>query len=215
MWNLSSRTKQNLQLGFVVVTIVLCALYDEEAEFDLLGRRRELDEIGGDVAVVSRRPHHKDLFPMNSADYWGTFLVGLGSMIAASGGIGGGGMLVPLLILVFDFHPKYAIPLSNFTIVGSSITNMWMNLSKRHPDVDRPCVDWDLILVMEPLTMVGAVVGAFMSKVLDDTVLSISLVILLAVTTKTTLAKGMSQWDKETATFELERKGAVQQALDK
>ena len=64
-------------------------------------------------------------------------------------------MLVPLLILVYGFHPKYAIPLSNFTIVGSSITNMYMNLSKRHPDVDRPLVDWDIILVMEPLTMVS------------------------------------------------------------
>ncbi len=34
-----------------------------------------------------------------------------------------------------------------------------MNLSKRHPDADRPLVDWDLILVMEPLTMAGAVSG--------------------------------------------------------
>eukprot|EP00605_Chrysophyceae_sp_TOSAG23-4_P000079 GSChrysophyteH1.ASY1.ANO1.81.1 assembled CDS len=195
------------QIALTVLSLTLCALYDESAEFDLLGRRRSLQEVdlGANTTIdmVTGRPVHKDLFPMNSADFW-----------AASGGIGGGGMLVPLLILIFDFHPKYAIPLSNFTIVGSSITNMWMNLSKRHPDVDRPCVDWDLILVMEPLTMVGAVVGAFMSKVLDEIVLSVSLVILLAVTTKTTLDKGISQWNKETATFELEKKGAVQQALE-
>ncbi len=206
------------QIALTVLSLTLCALYDESAEFDLLGRRRSLQEVdlGANTTIdmVTGRPVHKDLFPMNSADFWGTIFVGLGSMIAASGGIGGGGMLVPLLILIFDFHPKYAIPLSNFTIVGSSITNMWMNLSKRHPDVDRPCVDWDLILVMEPLTMVGAVVGAFMSKVLDEIVLSVSLVILLAVTTKTTLDKGISQWNKETATFELEKKGAVQQALE-
>lgn len=66
-------------------------------------------------------------------------------------------MLVPLLILVYGFSPKHAIALSNFCIVGSSITNMAMNLSKRHPVADRPLVDWDLILVMEPLTMAGAV----------------------------------------------------------
>jgi hypothetical protein len=90
-------------------------------------------KVGPHHAIV----HHKDLFPLNTQDYVGTILVSLGSMIAASGGIGGGGILVPILILVYGFHPKYAIPLSNFTIVGSSITNMALNLQKRHPDADR------------------------------------------------------------------------------
>lgn len=161
------------------------------------------------------RSHHKDLFPMDAADFWGTVLIGVGSMIAASGGIGGGGMLVPLLMLIFEFSPKYAIPLSNFTIVGSSITNIVLNLVKRHPDADRPLVDWDLILVMEPLTMVGAIVGAFMSKVLPDWLLSVSLVILLAVTTEATLKKGIQQWNKETAIFAEEEKGLVEQAYNK
>eukprot|EP01035_Chromulina_nebulosa_P017923 gene17923-23544_t len=130
-------------------------------------------------------------------------------MIAASGGIGGGGILVPLLILVFDFHPKYAIPLSNFTILGSSITNMALNLYKRHPDADRPLVDWDLILVMEPLTMGGAVVGAYLSKILPDWILVISLVILLAYTTKTTLDKGIQQFQKETKQQKLEKQSEL------
>jgi hypothetical protein len=102
-------------------------------------------------------PKHKDLHPMDWSDWVGTLLVGIGLMIAASGGVGGGGIIVPLLILVYGFHPKFAIPLSNFTILGSSITNMVLNFFKRHPDADRPLVDWDLILVMEPLTMAGAV----------------------------------------------------------
>jgi hypothetical protein len=32
-----------------------------------------------------------------------------------------------------------------------------LNLPKRHPDADRPLIDWDLILLMEPITMAGAV----------------------------------------------------------
>lgn len=100
---------------------------------------------------------HKDLLPMDASDFWGTLTVTLGLLVAAAGGIGGGGILVPLLILIFGFSPKYAVPLSNFTILGSSITNMVLNIPKRHPDCDRPLVDWDLILVMEPLTMAGAV----------------------------------------------------------
>lgn len=121
--------------------------------------------------------------------------------------------MVPLLILVFGFSPKHAIPLSNFCIVGSSITNMWMNLDKRHPLVDRPLVDWDLILVMEPLTMAGAVVGAFVSKVMPDWILVSSLVVLLAFTTKTTLAKGFSQFKKETKHFEDLARSEISKAL--
>lgn len=73
-------------------------------------------------------------------------------MIAAAGGIGGGGILVPIYILVLRFSPKYAVPLSNITIFGGAITNTFLNMKKRHPLADRPLVDWDLILVMEPLT---------------------------------------------------------------
>ncbi|CAM9735245.1 unnamed protein product, partial [Hapterophycus canaliculatus] len=79
-------------------------------------------------------------------------LAALGLMIAAAGGIGGGGILVPIYILVLRFSPKYAVPLSNMTIFGGAITNTFLNMKKRHPLADRPLVDWDLILVMEPLT---------------------------------------------------------------
>jgi Sulfite exporter TauE/SafE len=109
------------------------------------------------LKTVGHHMKHKDIFPLDQSDVIGTVLVGLGLMIAASGGVGGGGILVPLLIIVYGFHPKNAIPLSNFTILGSSITNMILNFPKRHPDADRPLVDWDLILIMEPVTMAGAV----------------------------------------------------------
>lgn len=41
------------------------------------------------------------------------------------------GILVPIFILVMGFSPKYAIPLSNVTILGGSIMNMVMNVRKR------------------------------------------------------------------------------------
>lgn len=95
---------------------------------------------------------HKPLHPIDGWDVTGVGLACIGLMIAAAGGIGGGGILVPLYILVLGFDPKHAIPLSNITIFGGAITNTVLNLSKRHPNADRPLVDWDLILVMEPLT---------------------------------------------------------------
>lgn len=159
--------------------------------------------------------HHKDLFPLDTSDYIGSVLVFFGLIIAASGGIGGGGILVPILILVFAFHPKHAIALSNFTILGSAISNTTLNFPKRHPTADRPLVDWDLIMVMEPLTAAGAIVGAYMSKVLPDWFLALLLVLLLGVTAYRTLDKGISQYKKETEAKEkLIRDSAMQSALD-
>ena len=93
------------------------------------------------------------------------FLAALGLMVAAAGGIGGGGILVPIYMLVLNFSAKHAVPLSNITIFGGAITNTFLNMKKRHPRADRPMVDWDLILVMEPLTIGGALVGSFIQKV--------------------------------------------------
>ena len=55
---------------------------------------------------------HKDLFPMNGYDISSTFLVFIGSSFANAGGAGGGGIFVPLLILLTQFTPHGAIPLS-------------------------------------------------------------------------------------------------------
>lgn len=142
--------RKGLIVTLFLVGIFSVSIYYGSIEFDTI-------VSSGRKLLASSSLPHKDLYPFDSSDYWGTLLVILGLLIAASGGIGGGGILVPLLILVYGFSPKHAIALSNFCIVGSSITNMVMNLSKRHPDADRPLVDWDLILVMEPLTMAGAV----------------------------------------------------------
>ncbi|CAM9756197.1 unnamed protein product, partial [Choristocarpus tenellus] len=147
---------------------------------------------------TGRHHWHKPLHPVNSWDVLGVGLAMIGLMIAAAGGIGGGGILVPLYILVLQFDPKHAIPLSNITIFGGAITNTLLNLSKRHPDADRPLVDWDLILVMEPLTIGGALVGSFINKVLPDYILAVMLIVLLAATANRTLRKGFKAYNKET-----------------
>ena len=50
---------------------------------------------------------HPSLFPLSTADRLGFFLAVIGLMVAAGGGIGGGGILVPIYILVMGFSPKH------------------------------------------------------------------------------------------------------------
>ena len=75
---------------------------------------------------------HKPLLPLDRNDYIGFSCAVIGLMVAAGGGIGGGGILVPIYILVMGFSPKHAIPLSNITVFGGSIANSILNVRKRH-----------------------------------------------------------------------------------
>ena len=52
---------------------------------------------------------HKPFWPPNETDYVGFLFTGIGLMICAGGGIGGGGLLVPIYIFLMDFSPKSAI----------------------------------------------------------------------------------------------------------
>jgi hypothetical protein len=88
--------------------------------------------------------------------------------------------------------------LSNITIFGGALANMMLNVHKRHPLADRPLVDWDLILVMEPLTIAGALVGAFLNKILPELLLTVMLVILLTFTAYESLKKATKMYQAET-----------------
>ena len=69
-----------------------------------------------------------------------------------------------LLRVCTGFSTNIAVALSNITIVGGSVANFAFNVGKRHHFMDRPLIDWDLILVMEPATILGALLGGYMNR---------------------------------------------------
>ncbi len=154
---------------------------------------RKLKEEGDDI-----HRHHKALFPLDNSDIVGFILASVVLMIAAGGGIGGGGMLVPLYMLVMKFHTKMAIPLSNITVLGGALANVLFNIRKRHPLADRPEIDWDLILMMEPLTIGGALIGALVNKIIPEGYLTVLMVLLLGYVSKRTMSKGIKEYIAET-----------------
>ena len=77
------------------------------------------------------------LFTDPQADAIGSVLAFLTVVLASAGGVGGGGLLVPLYMLVLDLG-EHAIPLSKATIFGASLANAAIRLRQRHPTADRP-----------------------------------------------------------------------------
>ena len=64
------------------------------------------------------------------------------------------------------FNTAMAVALSNITIVGGAISNFLFNVGRRHAYFDKPLIDWELILVMEPTTILGALLGGYLNKVI-------------------------------------------------
>ena len=55
---------------------------------------------------------HKDLWPPEGGEIGGTLLIILFAALSNAGGIGGGPIMIPILIILFSFNAHFAIPLS-------------------------------------------------------------------------------------------------------
>lgn len=140
---------------------------------------------------------HKALLPLDAADWAGLLVALVGIFLAAGGGIGGGGILVPCFLLIMGFPPGASAALSNCTIFGGAVTNMVMNVGRRHPAADRPLIAWDIVMAMEPSTMLGALAGALLSVVLPPIVTKALMVVVLGLTTQRTILKGITVYRTE------------------
>lgn len=140
---------------------------------------------------------HKPLWPLDSRDWWTLGIATLAIFVAAGGGIGGGGVLVPLYASVLGFPAKYAVALSNFTIVGGAVANLFFNITRRHSFKPKPLIDWDLILVMEPSTILGAVIGGYLNKVSPAWLAALLLALLITAITWKLATRASITWRRE------------------
>jgi uncharacterized membrane protein YfcA len=139
------------------------------------------------------------LFPLTGSDYVGFACATLGLMIAAGGGIGGGGILVPIYLLLVKLPVKYAISTTSVTVLGGGIANVLLNSFKRHPvHKDRSSVDWVLTLLVEPTQMGGTLIGTMLHDYLPDLLVVVLLLALLSLTACRTIDKANQLHAKET-----------------
>mmetsp|Transcript_17536 Transcript_17536/g.37910 ORF Transcript_17536/g.37910 Transcript_17536/m.37910 type:complete len:596 (-) Transcript_17536:354-2141(-) len=73
-------------------------------------------------------------YPFLWFDIAGTFVWFITAGIATACGVGGGGIYVPMGILLLRFPPKPASGLSQASIFGASLGGILVNIRKKHPD---------------------------------------------------------------------------------
>ncbi|RLN63811.1 hypothetical protein BBJ28_00019443, partial [Nothophytophthora sp. Chile5] len=151
----------------------------------------------------------RGLSTIDASDVFALLFMMVGLAVASAGGVGGGTILVPSMVIMLGFDIKRAAPISNLAIVGGAVANAWFNVRKRHPAVDRPLIDSDLALAMIPLIMGGAVVGAVLAKLLPSYLISLLFVVVLVVGGTRTVMKGIKLHRAETKSHKVQEVAAA------
>lgn len=128
----------------------------------------------------------------------GTLIGIFGASFGSVGGVGGGGIFVPMLILIIGFDAKSATAISKCMVTGAAISTVFFNLKLRHPTLDIPMIDYDLVLLNAPVIILGISIGVVLSVVFADWMITVLLIIIFIVTSGRAYLKGLDTWKKET-----------------
>ncbi|EFJ18746.1 hypothetical protein SELMODRAFT_55219, partial [Selaginella moellendorffii] len=118
--------------------------------------------------------------------------------VSSAGGIGGGGLYVPLFNLLLRFNTRTAAVLSNFMIFGGMIANMMWSAFQRDPfDDERPLIDFDAALLMQPNMLLGISLGVLCNLMFPGWLITLLLTITLAFVTFRSFNCGFRLWKAE------------------
>lgn len=106
--------------------------------------------------------------PFSGRDSAGTVLMFLSSALANAGGLGGGTLFVPVLMLVMTFSAMQASALSQALVTGGSIAATIFHSTRRHPERARPAIDFDLLIVATPSLLAGTLFGVFFARLFPN-----------------------------------------------
>ncbi|KAL5579165.1 hypothetical protein UlMin_011607 [Ulmus minor] len=123
----------------------------------------------------------------------------IAASISSAGGVGGGGLFIPILTIVAGVDLKTASSFSAFMVTGASIANVICNLvSASHKFGGKPLVDFDIALLSQPSMLLGVSIGVICNLVFPEWLITIMFAVFLAWSTLKTCKNGVMCWKLET-----------------
>ncbi|MED6169499.1 hypothetical protein PIB30_021960 [Stylosanthes scabra] len=136
-----------------------------------------------------------------------SFLCFMASSISSAGGIGGGGLFIPILTIVASLDLKTASSLSAFMVTGGSIANVLCNLlcTTTTRFGGKSLIDYDIALLSEPCMLLGVSIGVICNLVFPEWLITLLFAIFLTWSTSKTCINGVLFWKSESE--EIRKKG--------
>mmetsp|Transcript_41767 Transcript_41767/g.40111 ORF Transcript_41767/g.40111 Transcript_41767/m.40111 type:complete len:81 (+) Transcript_41767:266-508(+) len=78
-------------------------------------------------------------------------------------GIGGGGLIVLIYMIFFDFTTKASVAITSFSILICSIFRYILNRKHQHPEKEAVCLEYGIASVMLPMVLVGSLIGVYIN----------------------------------------------------
>ncbi len=141
---------------------------------------------------------HKNIFPLTTREYVGTFLLTFIAGLANAGGLGGGALLSPILLILFNYSPNKAIMIVYSIVFGGSLGNFLNVAFQRNPATGKSFIDYDLTLICMPLMIAGASVGVLLNRVFPPLLVLVGLVAVMSNTGKKVFEKAKKTYAAET-----------------
>jgi uncharacterized membrane protein YfcA len=140
---------------------------------------------------------HKFIFPITLPEIIGLIFILIGSALSNAGGIGGGGLLIPILLILLKFYTHEAIPISKLMIFAGAVTSFILGFRQRHPTRNSITIEYNIPLLIVPMLLFGTMVGVTLNKVAPPWIILISLTLVLVFNTYKTFKKGRELYKKE------------------
>ncbi|KAJ4844956.1 hypothetical protein Tsubulata_019073 [Turnera subulata] len=188
----------------LVSLIVVASLVTTLAESSL---QQEVRSNNGTLKQLDSRhvsnggASYKHVWPQIKLDWKiivGSIIGFFGAACGSVGGVGGGGIFVPMLALVIGFDPKSSAAMSKCMITGAAAATVGYNLKKRHPTLELPLIDYDLALLFQPMLILGISIGVTLNVIFADWMITVLLIVLFIVISSRAFYKGVNTWKKET-----------------
>lgn len=134
------------------------------------------------------------------------FLCFIAASISSAGGIGGGGLFIPILTIVAGLDLKTASSFSAFMVTGGSIASVGCNFIS-----GKNLIDYDIALLMEPCMLLGVSVGVICNIVFPEWLITALFAVFLAWCTFKTCKSAVGFWVLESEEMRRNKNGLVRE----
>ncbi|KAK1368447.1 sulfite exporter TauE/SafE family protein 5-like [Heracleum sosnowskyi] len=123
----------------------------------------------------------------------------LAASLSSAGGIGGGGLFIPILSIVAGFDLKTASSLSAFMVTGGSMANVLYNtvITSSNAEGKKGLINYDIALLSEPCMLLGVSIGVILNRVIPEWLITILFDVFLAWSSFKTCNAGVMFWNLE------------------
>lgn len=126
----------------------------------------------------------------------------IAAALSSAGGLGGGGLYVPIFNLLLGFSSKTSAALSSCMILGGTLVNLVWYARQRRPDGLGPLVDYQASLLCLPNVLLGISAGVMCNVASPSWLVTMVLIIVLFVMTFRSCRNACQRWNLETSALQ-------------